>query len=340
MLVTSLEQSPNAIALVHSKLQGNPEFFATASCLEDLFLYRVKSEWRDISGGSFSSFLAIVQGIQALGMMLLIFGCGGSTNTCSFAGSGPAIRCERALQDKIRYKMSGVEISRDPFATPQTGLNAAEKIRLAVERREVSTFVREYLPSIIEDPLILYSTTEFESTPGISLQLVINLFLGHIMQFFLFWNMQSHMQYVYRYKLLVYQANNIHQLCVANPDHGIVLPWSWAMLHLPRVLHPDLRYPKFSSTEIRIHMNLLTTINNYFCMFLNQVNAALDEGILNFHGDRHAFPWNQKREMSIIFKRRSTELLMTVIVNLNHWAHPPTDYIGMKNLARRVLTPL
>lgn len=150
MLITSLEQSPNAIALLHSKLQGNPEFPATASCLEDLFLYRVDKEWDEISKGSFSSFLAIVQEIQVLGMMLLVFGCGGSTNPCSFAGPGPAIRCERALQEEIKYKMSGVEVSRDLFATPQIGLNAAEKIRLAVERREVATFVREYHPRLMK----------------------------------------------------------------------------------------------------------------------------------------------------------------------------------------------
>lgn len=199
MLITSLEQSPNAIALLHSKLQGNPEFPATASCLEELFLHRVNKEWADISKGSFSSFLAIVQGIQALGMMLLFFGSGGSTNTSSFAGPGPAIRCERALQEIIKHKMSGVEISRDPFASPQTGLNAAERIRLSVERREVSAFVSGYQPSLIEDHLIIYRSTEFESTPGISLQPVINLFLGHFMRFFLFLNMQSHMQYVYRH---------------------------------------------------------------------------------------------------------------------------------------------
>jgi hypothetical protein len=65
ILVTSLEQSPRAVAILLSKLQCN-EFPATAQYLEELIMFRIGKEWATIASGGFSSFLALVQLIHAL----------------------------------------------------------------------------------------------------------------------------------------------------------------------------------------------------------------------------------------------------------------------------------
>lgn len=71
MIVSSLEQSPTAIANLRSNLQSNPEFDATAYCLEELLFYRMNKEWSSMS--SLSSSLEKVQEAQILGMMNLLF---------------------------------------------------------------------------------------------------------------------------------------------------------------------------------------------------------------------------------------------------------------------------
>lgn len=71
MIVSSLEQSSIAITNLRFNLQSNPEFAATAYCLEDLLFYRMNTEWGSMN--SLSSSLEKVQEAQILGMVNFLF---------------------------------------------------------------------------------------------------------------------------------------------------------------------------------------------------------------------------------------------------------------------------
>lgn len=69
MLVTSLEQSSNAIVNLRSNLQSNPQFALTAYFLEELLFFRMTREWESMV--TMSTALEKVQEAQFLGMMIL-----------------------------------------------------------------------------------------------------------------------------------------------------------------------------------------------------------------------------------------------------------------------------
>ncbi|KAJ5822742.1 Tetratricopeptide-like helical [Penicillium robsamsonii] len=279
VIVTSLEQSSTAIANLRANLQSNPEFAATAYCLEELLFYRMDKEWGSMS--SLSSSLEKVQEAQVLGPQ-------------------PATRFQRALVLNMDRSMPPrPRRSGHPLALPFTTLNAAERIRSAVGRRHGQDFhngVNTFLQCLEKTP---------KSSLG-SLHAVLSV--------------------------LEFAATYI--LCIANPGRGIVVPWSWALQHLSTIMQSPAKDYTFKDREIRVHTTDLMNIVVNFCNLMEQVENALSNGTLRFEGmGRNSFP------ISII-KRRCTELLTTVNLNLNYWPKQPIGFKEMEKVANKTLRSL
>ncbi|OQE05043.1 hypothetical protein PENVUL_c027G05971 [Penicillium vulpinum] len=276
VIVTSLEQSSSAIANLRSNLQSNPEFAATAYCLEELFFYRMDKEWGSMS--SLSSALEKVQEAQILGPQ-------------------PATRFQRALVLNMDRSMPPrPRRASHPLALPLTTLNAAERIRSAVGRRHGQDFhngVSAFVQCLEKTP---------KSSLG-SLHAVLSV--------------------------LEFAATYI--LCIANPGKGIVVPWSWALQHLSTIMQSPAKDHMFKDREIRVHTTDLMHIVTSFCNLMEQVENALSNGILRFQGmGRNSLPIP-------IIKRRCTELLTTVNLNLNHWPRQPVGFREMEKIVNKTL---
>ncbi|EKV12225.1 TPR and ankyrin repeat-containing protein 1 [Penicillium digitatum PHI26] len=276
VIVSSLEQSSTAIANLRSNLQSNPEFAATAYCLEDLLFYRMNKEWSSM--GSLSSSLEKVQEAQIL-------------------GPHPATRFQRALVMNMDRSMPPrPKRSGHPLALPLTALNAAERIRSAVARRHAQDFhngVSAFVQCLEKTP---------KSSLG-SLHAVLSV--------------------------LEFAATYI--LCIANPGRGIVIPWSWALQHLSTIMQSPAKDYGFKDREIRVQTTDLMKIVTSFCSLMEQVESALTNGILRFQGlGRSNLPIP-------IVKRRCTELLTTVNLNLNHWPKQPIGFKEMEKVVNKTL---
>ncbi|KAJ5437376.1 Tetratricopeptide-like helical [Penicillium cf. griseofulvum] len=276
VIVSSLEQSSTAIANLRSNLQSNPEFAATAYCLEDLLFYRMNKEWGSMS--SLSSSLEKVQEAQIL-------------------GHHAATRFQRALVLNMDRSMPPrPRRTGHPLALPLITLNAAERIRSAVGRRHGQDFhsgVNAFLQCL-------------EKTPKSS--------LGS-----------------FHAVLSVLEFAATYILCIANPGRGIVIPWSWALQHLSTIMQSPAKDRTFKDREIRVHTTDLMNIVVSFCALMGHVENALVNGILRFQGmGRSGLPIP-------IVKRRCTELLTTVNLNLNHWPKQPIGFREMEKVVSKTL---
>ena len=120
------------------------------------------------------------------------------------------------------------------------------------------------------------------------------------------------------------------QLCIASPGRGIVIPWSWALQHLSTIMQSPAKDYVFKDREIRVHTTDLMNIILSFCNLMEQVENALTNGILRFQGlGRSNLPIP-------IVKRRCTELLATVNLNLNHWPKQPIGFKETEKLVNKV----
>ncbi|KGO54138.1 DNA helicase, UvrD-like, C-terminal [Penicillium expansum] len=276
VIVSSLEQSSTAIANLRSNLQSNPEFAATAYCLEELLFYRMNKEWSSM--GSLSSSLEKVQEAQIL-------------------GPHPATRFQRALVLNMDRNMPPrPRRSGHPLALSLTALNAAERIRSAVARRHAQDFhngVSAFAQCLEKTP---------KSSLG-SLHAVLSV--------------------------LEFAATYV--LCIANPGRGIVIPWSWALQHLSTIMQSPAKDYGFKDREIRVQTTDLMSIVISFCNLMEQVESALTNGVLRFQGlGRSNLPIP-------IVKRRCTELLTTVNLNLNHWPKQPIGFKEMEKVVNKTL---
>ncbi|KAJ6177949.1 hypothetical protein N7519_008410 [Penicillium mononematosum] len=276
VIVSSLEQSSTAIANLRSNLQSNPEFAATAYCLEELLFYRMTKEWGSMS--SLSSSLEKVQESQIL-------------------GPHPAMRFQRALVLNMERSMPPRQKrSGHPLALPLTTLNAAERIRSAVARRNTHDF-HNGISAFVQC---------LEKTPKSS--------LGSL-----------------HAVLSVLEFSATYILCIANPGRGIVIPWSWALQHLSTIMQSPAKDYRFKDREIRVHTTDLTNVVISFCNLMEQVENALTNGILRFQGlGRSNLPVP-------IVKRRCTELLTTVNLNLNYWPRQPVGFKEMEKVVNKAL---
>jgi hypothetical protein len=190
-------------------------------------------------------------------------------------------------------------ITNDPFSRPQAVLNAARRIRLGVERRSTSDFYN--------------GVRDFAGCLNQAEKSSFGLFHAFIS---------------------VFEFAVTYVLCVASPHKAIVLPWSWAMLHLPRIMQSHAK-SQLTSKEIRTHMSALNIINATFSTLHQQINVYLDNGILRFQGFGRAY--RSAGAMIVINKRRSTELLSTIILNTDTWPNQASEYRDMRTLTHSTL---
>ncbi|OQE34898.1 hypothetical protein PENCOP_c015G08976 [Penicillium coprophilum] len=123
-------------------------------------------------------------------------------------------------------------------------------------------------------------------------------------------------------------------LCIASPGKGIVIPWSWALQHLSTIMQSPAKDHTFKDREIRVHATDLMNIVVSFCTLMEQVENAISNGILKFQGmGGNGLPIP-------IIKRRCTELLTTVILNLNHWPKQPLGFKDMEKMINKALRSL
>jgi hypothetical protein len=86
----------------------------------------------------------------------------------------------------------------------------------------------------------------------------------------------------------------------------------------------------FKDRDIRVHTTDLINIGVSFCTLMEHVESALTSGILRFQGmGRSGLPIP-------IIKRRCTELLTTVNLNLNHWPKQPIGFREMEKVVNKV----
>ena len=187
----------------------------------------------------------------------------------------------------------------DPLYGPQAALKSIQRIRSAVARRNTGEFyngVRDFAACLNQ---------------------------GDKSSFGLFHALLSVLEFAVAYVL-----------CVANPDNGIVLPWSWTMLHLPKIMQSRVKFP-FTPKEVRTHLSALRITNSTFCKLLHQINNMLEKGVFRFQGKGRTI--HNPREMTLIIKRRCFELLTTIIINMDTWPNQSPDYKDMKALVYRTL---
>ena len=86
----------------------------------------------------------------------------------------------------------------------------------------------------------------------------------------------------------------------------------------------------FKDRELRVHITDLMNIVISFCNLMEQVENAFTDGALKFQGlGRTNLPIP-------IVKRRCTELLTTVNLNLNHWPKQPIGFKDMEKVVNKV----
>lgn len=109
-----------------------------------------------------------------------------------------------------------------------------------------------------------------------------------------------------------------------------MVPWSWALQHLSTIMQSPAKDYGFKDREIRVHTTDLMNVVISFCNLMEQVESALTSGILRFQGlGRNSLPIP-------IVKRRCTELLTTVMLNLNHWPKQPVGFKEMEKVVNKV----
>lgn len=109
-----------------------------------------------------------------------------------------------------------------------------------------------------------------------------------------------------------------------------MIPWSWALQHLSTIMQSPVKDYLFKDREIRVHITDLMHLVISFCNLMEQVENAFTSGALKFQGlGRTSLPIP-------IVKRRCTELLTTVNLNLNHWPKQPIGFKDMEKVVNKV----
>ncbi|KAJ5545485.1 hypothetical protein N7535_006129 [Penicillium sp. DV-2018c] len=197
-------------------------------------------------------------------------------------GPHTASRFQRATVLHMERNMFSAGQSNHPFSVPNRALKAAGSIRSAIARCNLPVLkqsFRDFVQCLFEAPRSLGS-----------FHAVVSIF-------------EFTVSYI---------------LCVTNPGKGIVIPWSWALTHLPTIMQSPEKDHIFKDRELRIHLDLLLAIVNDFCEVLNLVDDAISESRLRGIG-RPGMP-------PFMVKHRCVDLLTTVVLNLNYWPKQPVGY--------------
>ncbi|OGE51205.1 hypothetical protein PENARI_c014G04055 [Penicillium arizonense] len=216
-------------------------------------------------------------------------------------GPQTAQRFHRQVVRKIEQNMSqsersmgGTRKSHHPLAAPLAGLKTAERIRIAVERRssDFPNAVKEFLQCIDKGPAS--SLTHFHA-----LICVLELAATYI-------------------------------LSMSSPDNAIVVPWSWALLHLPTIMLSSGK-SHFKERGKRNCTQLLICMVYTLCRVIDTIETATNSPEFSFQGKG---PFNTP---PVAMRRRYIDFLTTVLLNLQNWPNPPKGLKEMTTLVHKTL---
>ncbi|KAJ5757424.1 uncharacterized protein N7511_006118 [Penicillium nucicola] len=231
LIVGSIDQSALAIAQLRCTLYNDPDFMVTAYCLEDLLYYRMQNEWRSYC--TLTSFLDKVQQAQTLGPQ---------------TGQRFHRQLVHRIEQNISYSQRSMEESRTlphPLAVPLAGLKAAERIRIAIDKRasDFPAAVQVFLQCL--EKSIVSSLTHFHTI------------------------------------LSVLELSATYVLAMSSPDSAIAVPWSWALLHLPTVMLSSSK-SEIKERSKRVYSQLLILIVFTLCKTVSRLEATIKENPLHF----------------------------------------------------------
>ncbi|KAJ5825808.1 hypothetical protein N7474_002946 [Penicillium riverlandense] len=203
----------------------------------------------------------------------------------------------RALLSNVRYNLSHPRkgVSIDPLKTACQGFHGAEMIYSGVARRDTWEFyegMREFLASM--ERIEMNSLTWFPAL------------------------------------LSVVELATTYVLCLINPGNAVVIPWSWALFHLPIAMQSSSASSVALTDSVKMsHLSFLTIMVSSFCRLLDKMEFAINTHELGFMGRR--------RVPAGMIKRRNTDYLTTVALNLSHWPIIPKGFVDVWSQIQKTL---
>lgn len=109
-----------------------------------------------------------------------------------------------------------------------------------------------------------------------------------------------------------------------NPGNAVAIPWSWAVLHLPAIMHArNAKSGGMPDQAIFIYGSCLLNLTASFCRIVSNLERAMSQYGLSF---------GRARPPAFI-RRRNSDFLATVVLNLGNW---PLPLRGISELINQV----
>jgi hypothetical protein len=116
---------------------------------------------------------------------------------------------------------------------------------------------------------------------------------------------------------------------MSSPDNAIVVPWSWALLHLPTIMLSSGK-SHFKERGKRNCTQLLICMVYTLCRVIDTIETATNSPEFSFQGKG---PFNTP---PVAMRRRYIDFLTTVLLNLQNWLNPPKGLKEMTTLVHKV----
>jgi hypothetical protein len=116
---------------------------------------------------------------------------------------------------------------------------------------------------------------------------------------------------------------------MSSPDSAIVVPWSWALLHLPIImLSSDKTH--FKERGKRHSTQLLICMVYSLCRVIDTIETATNSTEFSTQGK------GSSDKPLAATRRRYIDFLTTVLLNLQNWPNPPKGLKEMTTLVHKV----
>lgn len=97
-----------------------------------------------------------------------------------------------------------------------------------------------------------------------------------------------------------------------NPGNAVAIPWSWAALHFPAIMHArSAKSGGMTDQAISVYGSCLLNLTSGFCRIVTSLEKAIQYG----------FSFGRGRPVAYI-RRRNMDFLATVALNLGSWQLP------------------
>lgn len=109
-----------------------------------------------------------------------------------------------------------------------------------------------------------------------------------------------------------------------NPGNAVAIPWSWAVLHLPAILHArNAKSGGMPNQATFAYGSCILSLTAGFCRIVSNLERAMSQ---------HGFFFGRARPPAFI-RRRNFDFLATVALNLGNW---PLPLRGISELINQV----